>query len=75
MSDLSPQTACAVIVKRVDECTRAKTIEMYFLKGSRQTNRFGANPLRPAARNTKPRWEQNSEIEMVPHKAGPYVRR
>jgi hypothetical protein len=53
-------------------------IEMYFLKGSRQTNRFGANPLGPAARNTRPRWERNSEIEMVPHKAGPppqwYVR-
>ena len=44
-------------------------IEMYFLKGSRKTNRFGPNPLLPV--NTSSRWEQQSEIEMVPHKAGP----
>jgi uncharacterized membrane protein YhaH (DUF805 family) len=44
-------------------------VEMYFLKGPRKTNRFGPNPLqRP---DTRPRWEQSSEIEMVPHKAGP----
>jgi uncharacterized membrane protein YhaH (DUF805 family) len=44
-------------------------IELYFLKGSRKTNRFGADPLAP--RDTRPRWDQQSEIEMVPHKAGP----
>lgn len=45
-------------------------VEMYFLKGSRKTNRFGANPLlQPETRG--PRWEQDREIEMVPHKAGP----
>jgi len=43
--------------------------EMYCLKGSRKTNRFGPNPLQPI--DTRPRWEQQSEIEMVPHKAGP----
>jgi uncharacterized membrane protein YhaH (DUF805 family) len=44
-------------------------VEIYFLKGSRKTNRFGPNPLqRP---DTRPRWEQAREIEMVPHKAGP----
>ena len=44
-------------------------VEMYCLKGSRKTNRFGPDPLvRP---DTRPRWEQNREIEMVPHKAGP----
>ena len=44
-------------------------VEMYFLKGSRKTNRFGPNPLqRP---DTRPRWDQNREIEMVPHKADP----
>jgi uncharacterized membrane protein YhaH (DUF805 family) len=51
--------------------------EMYFLKGSRKTNRFGPNPLQPI--DTRPHWEQQSEIEMVPHKAGPppvwYVKR
>ena len=47
-------------------------IELCFLKGSRKTNRFGANPLAPPpARDTRSRWDQQSEIEMVPHKAGP----
>jgi uncharacterized membrane protein YhaH (DUF805 family) len=44
-------------------------VELYCLKGSRKTNRFGANPLAPV--DTRPRWEQQSEIEMVPLKAGP----
>jgi uncharacterized membrane protein YhaH (DUF805 family) len=52
-------------------------VEMYCLKGSRKTNRFGPSPLQPI--NTRPRWEQSHEIEMVPHKAGPppvwYVKR
>jgi len=29
-------------------------VEMYFLKGSRKTNRFGPNPLQPV--DTRPRW-------------------
>jgi uncharacterized membrane protein YhaH (DUF805 family) len=44
-------------------------IEMYCLKGSRKTNRFGPNPLMQV--DTRPRWQQNREVEMVPHKAGP----
>ena len=44
-------------------------IEMYFLKGSRGPNRFGADPLAPV--DTRPPWDQQSEVEMVPHKAGP----
>jgi uncharacterized membrane protein YhaH (DUF805 family) len=47
-------------------------IEMYCLNGSRKTNRFGADPLTPPpSRDTRPPWDQQSEIEMVPHKAGP----
>ena len=47
-------------------------IEMYFLKGSRKTNRFGPNPLlQPPAGDTRSRWDQQSELEFVPHKAGP----
>ena len=47
-------------------------LEMYCLKGSRKTNRFGADPLAPPPpRDTRPPWDQQSEIEMVPHKAGP----
>ncbi len=52
-------------------------VEMYCLKGSRKTNRFGSDPLAPI--DTRPRWQQQSEIEMVPHEAGPppvwYVKR
>jgi hypothetical protein len=33
---------------------------------------FGADPLTPPPpRDTRPPWDQQSEIEMVPHKAGP----
>jgi uncharacterized membrane protein YhaH (DUF805 family) len=47
-------------------------VEMYFLKGSPKTNRFGANPLASKpARDTATRWDQQSEIDLVPHKAGP----
>jgi uncharacterized membrane protein YhaH (DUF805 family) len=42
-------------------------VEIFCLKGSRKTNRFGPNPLMV---DTRPRWEQSREIEMVPHKAG-----
>ena len=44
-------------------------VEMYCLRGSMGTNRFGADPLAPI--DTRPAWDQQSEIEMVPHKAGP----
>jgi len=44
-------------------------IELLFLKGTTGTNRFGADPLAPV--DTRPPWDQQSEIEMVPHKAGP----
>jgi uncharacterized membrane protein YhaH (DUF805 family) len=44
-------------------------IELYFLSGSPKTNRFGADPLAP--RDTRPAWDQQSEIEMVPRKASP----
>ena len=47
-------------------------VEMYCLKGSRKTNRFGADPLAPKPRpDTRPPWDQQSEIETVPHTASP----
>ena len=49
-------------------------VEMYCLKGSRKTNRFGADPLTPKPKpDTRPPWDQQSEIEMVPHKADAHV--
>ena len=44
-------------------------IELYFLRGSRGPNRFGADPLAPV--DTRPPWDQQSEIKMVPHAASP----
>jgi uncharacterized membrane protein YhaH (DUF805 family) len=56
-------------------------IELGFLSGTRYPNRYGANPLRKAQarprsdRDNRPRatqgWDQQSEIEITPHKAGP----
>ena len=52
-------------------------VELIFRRGTIGPNRFGPDPLAPI--DTRPHWEQQSEIEMVPHKAGPppvwYVKR
>jgi uncharacterized membrane protein YhaH (DUF805 family) len=44
-------------------------IEMYFLKGTRGPNRFGPDSLAPV--ETKARWSQQDELQIVPHSAGP----
>ncbi len=44
-------------------------IEVAFLRGTRGPNRFGPDPLAPV--DTRPGWDQQSELEFVPHKAGP----
>ncbi|MBR1249872.1 DUF805 domain-containing protein [Bradyrhizobium sp. AUGA SZCCT0169] len=44
-------------------------VELYCLKGTTGTNAYGADPLAPV--DMRPAWDQQSEIEMVPHKAGP----
>ena len=47
-------------------------VEMSCLKGTSGPNRFGAHPLAPADPiDTRPGWDQGSELEFVPHKAGP----
>jgi Protein of unknown function (DUF805) len=55
-------------------------VEIYFLPGTRWTNRFGPNPLgkqptRPRSPTTRLRattsWDQDSEIEMSPHMGSP----
>ncbi len=56
-------------------------IELCFLRGTPRANRYGSDPLgkiqtRPRSnRDNGPRpaqgWDQQSEIEIVPHKAGP----
>jgi uncharacterized membrane protein YhaH (DUF805 family) len=48
-------------------------IEMAFLKGTHGPNRFGSDPLAPVSTgaHTASRWDQQSELEFVPHSAGP----
>jgi hypothetical protein len=56
-------------------------IEMYCLRGSPRTNRLGPDPLpkiqtspRSSVGATSPTargWDQQSDLEFVPHKAGP----
>ncbi len=55
-------------------------IELYFLRGTKWTNRYGPDPLgkeQTRARSERARlrattaWSPDSEIEMVPHKSGP----
>jgi uncharacterized membrane protein YhaH (DUF805 family) len=46
-------------------------VELGYLKGTRGPNRFGPDPL---ARDTGPRWDQQSELEFVPYSAGPSAR-
>jgi uncharacterized membrane protein YhaH (DUF805 family) len=44
-------------------------VEMCCLTGTPGPNRFGSDPLAPP--DAGPRWDQFSELEMVPHRAGP----
>jgi uncharacterized membrane protein YhaH (DUF805 family) len=48
-------------------------VELMFLKGTRGPNRFGPDPLAPAAPipPAVARWDQQSELEFVPNRAGP----
>ena len=48
-------------------------IEMAFLKGTHGPNRFGSDPLAPVSTgaHAASRWDQQSELEFVPHSAGP----
>ena len=45
------------------------TLELLFLRGTHEPNRFGPDPLAPI--DTKPRWDQQSELTFVPPSAGP----
>ncbi len=52
-------------------------IEIYCLKGTRWTNRFGPNPLPKeqsrsrSSRTSSSGWDQTSAMEFVPHQASP----
>jgi uncharacterized membrane protein YhaH (DUF805 family) len=68
------------VVWPIPACHLWGVVELYFLPGTRWTNRFGPNPLgkqpmRPrsaeARRRATTAWEQDSEIEMLPHIGSP----
>jgi uncharacterized membrane protein YhaH (DUF805 family) len=44
-------------------------VELVILKGTTGANRFGPDPLVEV--DTRPPWDQQSEIEFVPHRTGP----
>jgi uncharacterized membrane protein YhaH (DUF805 family) len=55
-------------------------VELYFLKGTAETNRFGPDPLaededtrlrRSGLGSRGPAWDQRREIELAPHRASP----
>lgn len=48
-------------------------IELAVLKGTRGPNRFGSDPLAPVSTgvHAASRWDQQSELEFIPHRAGP----
>jgi len=50
-------------------------VELFCLRGTSGPNRFGPDPLAPPApiapAETRPRWDQQSQVEFVPHSAGP----
>jgi uncharacterized membrane protein YhaH (DUF805 family) len=50
-------------------------VELFCLRGSAGDNRFGPDPLAEiedeARRARTPAWDQQSELEMVPHRASP----
>ena len=48
-------------------------IEIAFRKGTHGPNRFGSDPLAPVSpgAHVASRWDQQSELEFVPHSAGP----
>jgi uncharacterized membrane protein YhaH (DUF805 family) len=48
-------------------------VELLFLRATSGPNRFGPDPLATAETRAPeaPRWEQQSELEFIPHSAGP----
>jgi uncharacterized membrane protein YhaH (DUF805 family) len=64
----------------IPACYLWGAVELYFLPGTRSTNRFGPNPLgkqqtRPRSPATRLRtttaWDQKGEIELAPHLGSP----
>jgi hypothetical protein len=68
------------VIWPIPACYLWGVVELYFLPGSRSTNRFGPNPL--GKQQTRPRsptmrlrattaWDQQGEIELAPHLGSP----
>jgi uncharacterized membrane protein YhaH (DUF805 family) len=79
--------APALLVERLDDESYAATalalaafglnacgfVELLFFRGTRGPNRFGPDPLAPVIPDAPApaHWDQRSELEFVPHSAGP----
>jgi len=66
---LGDSTAVSLLRLAAGCLTICGVITLYFLKGDTGSNRFGSDPLEPI--ETGPRWVQASELQFVPHGAGP----
>jgi uncharacterized membrane protein YhaH (DUF805 family) len=66
---LGDSTFVALVGVAAGCLTLGGIITLYFLKGDTGPNRFGVDPLEPI--ETGPRWDQGSELQFVPHSAGP----
>jgi uncharacterized membrane protein YhaH (DUF805 family) len=63
-SDAAPFIRIAMFI-----CLIWGFVEMCLLRGTRGPNRFGPDPLAP--QDTRPRRDQQSEMELIPRSAGP----
>jgi uncharacterized membrane protein YhaH (DUF805 family) len=80
-ADRLPDSCWALfIIWPIPACYLWGVVELYFLPGTRSTNRFGPNPLgkqptRPRSPTTRLRattaWDQQGEIELAPHLGSP----
>lgn len=69
-----------LVIWPIPACYLWGVVELYFLPGTRSTNRFGPNPLgkqqtRSGSATTRLRtttaWDQQGEIELAPHLGSP----
>jgi uncharacterized membrane protein YhaH (DUF805 family) len=65
--------AAIVVTLAASVLTLWGIVELLFIKGTSGPNRFGPDPLAPAIPDppAAAHWDQTSELEFVPHRAGP----
>jgi uncharacterized membrane protein YhaH (DUF805 family) len=66
---LGDSTVVSLLGLSAGGLTTCGGITLYFLRGDKGSNRFGPDPLEPI--DTRPDWDQLSELQFMPHSAGP----